>query len=131
MRWISILGLMVWASFASAQDSEIRTVISAQIEAFQADDVATAFTFASPGIQGLFGSPERFGVMVQRGYPMVWRPEELRFLDLRQIEGEMWQKVLIRDAAGQVHLLDYQMIPGETGWKINAVQILPAPDVAA
>ncbi|WP_204113084.1 DUF4864 domain-containing protein [Shimia biformata] len=131
MRWISVFALSFWATFASAQDAEIRGVISSQIAAFQADDAATAFSFASPGIQGVFGSADRFVTMVQRGYPMVWRPEELRFLELREIGGVHWQKVLIRDRAGQLHVLDYQMIPGVAGWKINAVQILPTPDMAA
>jgi hypothetical protein len=31
---------------------------------------------------------------------MVWRPEELRF-ELREIAGNLWQKVLIRDESVQ------------------------------
>jgi len=69
--------------------------------------------------------------MVQRGFPMVWNPDEFRFLDLRDIDGKVWQKVLVRDQEGTLHILDYPMIPTENGWKITAVQVLPAPDVAA
>ena len=113
----------------SAQGSDIKNVINGQIEAFLADDVDRAYGFASPNIQQLFGSPQNFGVMVQRGYPMVYRPEELRYLELREIAGALWQKVLIRDRTGGVHILDYMMIPTENGWKINAVQMLRTPDV--
>ena len=54
-------------------------MISKQIEAFKADDFDTAFSFASPMIQRMFGSASTFGEMVQNGYPMVWRPAEVRF----------------------------------------------------
>ena len=56
-------------------------MISEQIDALRADDFATAFTFASPGIQRMFGSPARFGAMVREGYPMVRRPRDVRFLE--------------------------------------------------
>ncbi|KIC37649.1 hypothetical protein RA27_21095 [Ruegeria sp. ANG-R] len=119
------------ASVAFAQNAEIEANISAQIQAFKADDFATAFTFASPNIQRLFGDPDNFGVMVRRGYPMVWRPADVRFLELREISGALWQKVMITDGDGRVHLLDYQMIQQEGRWKINGVQLLGNSDPSA
>ncbi|NOE17770.1 DUF4864 domain-containing protein [Ruegeria atlantica] len=118
-------------SSAFAQNAEIEANISAQIQAFKADDFATAFTFASPSIQRLFQNPDNFGAMVRNGYPMVWRPSDIRFLELREIAGALWQKVMIADANGRVHILDYQMIPLEDGWKINGVQLLGNADPAA
>ncbi|WP_171101111.1 DUF4864 domain-containing protein [Ruegeria sp. HKCCD7255] len=118
-------------SAALAQSDEIEANIAAQIQAFKADDFATAFTFASPNIQRLFQTPENFGAMVRNGYPMVWRPADVRFLELREISGTLWQKVMITDGSGQVHLLDYQMIQRENGWKINGVQLLGNADPAA
>lgn len=109
----------------------IEGVIQSQIEAFLADDVETAFTFASPNIQGLFGTPERFGMMVRQGYPMVWRPADVRYLELAEIGGQIWQQVMITDQAGAVHMLGYQMIETGAGWQINGVRILQAPRVGA
>lgn len=109
----------------------IEGVIQSQIEAFLADDVETAFTFASPNIQGLFGTPERFGMMVRQGYPMVWRPADVRYLELAEIGGQTWQRVMITDQAGAVHMLGYQMIETGEGWQINGVRILQAPQVGA
>ncbi|MBD3765909.1 MAG: DUF4864 domain-containing protein [Rhodobacterales bacterium] len=114
---------------AAAQDPGIESTIRGQIAAFLKDDFATAFTYASPTIRGLFGTPENFGAMVRQGYPMVHRPAEVELLDLREVAGALWQRVRITDAAGGVHLLDYQMVPGPEGWQINAVQILRAPGV--
>lgn len=122
-----VLGL---AGPLRAQSADIEATISAQIEAFRADDFARAFTFASPTIQNLFQTPENFGGMVRNGYPMVWRPAKVRYLDLREQAGRLWQKVMITDAAGRVHVLDYQMIELENGWKINGVQLIEPGDVS-
>ncbi len=115
----------------AAQDAEIEANIAAQIQAFKADDFVTAFTFASPNIQNIFRTPENFGAMVRNGYPMVWRPSEVRFLELREVAGALWQKVMIVDGDGRAHILDYQMIQLESGWKINGVQLLGNSDPAA
>ncbi|WP_109312834.1 DUF4864 domain-containing protein [Ruegeria sp. AU67] len=119
------------ATGAFAQSAEIEANIAAQIQAFKADDFATAFTFASPNIQSFFGTSENFGAMVRNGYPMVWRPADVRFLELREVAGALWQKVMITDGNGQVHVLDYQMVQKENGWKINGVQLLGNSDPAA
>ena len=114
---------------APAQEGPIRNTIQSQIEAFRADDFARAFTYASPTIKRLFGTPENFGAMVRNGYPMVHRPAEVQMGELREIAGNLWQRVRIVDQAGRAWALDYMMIETPEGWQINAVQILPAPDV--
>ena len=128
--WITWSGSLFAAEVLQAEPA-IENTIQSQIDAFRADDFEGAFTFASPNIQTLFRSPDNFGSMVKNGYPMVWRPDELRFLELREIAGNLWQKILIRDAAGTVHILDYQMIQTSDGWRINGVQLLRTPDVGA
>jgi len=114
-----------------AQDPAIEATIQHQFDAFIAGDVATAFSFAAPNIQGIFGTAENFGTMVQQGYPMVWRPGSVKYLGLRQGPDGLYQKVAITDQAGALHVLEYQMIPGAGGWVIGGVQILQAPEVGA
>lgn len=121
------LGLLVTASSAQAQQTAMEAVIAEQIEAFKVDDFDRAFTFASPTIQGMFGTSENFGMMVRQGYPMVWRPADVQFLQAETRDGALWQDVMIRDAQGRTHILGYQMIEGEDGWKINAVQLRRLP----
>ncbi len=118
--------LLAWAAVARAEDAAaaIRTVISDQIAAFQADDFATAFTFASPGIQRMFGTPDVFGQMVRQGYPMVWHPGSVRFADLVERDGRTIQRVLVTDGAGALHLLEYEMVPDADGWRIDGVRLL-------
>lgn len=114
---------------AYAQDNPIATTITDQIAAFQADDFDTAFSYASPNIKRLFGTPERFGQMVRDGYPMVHRPAEVTMLDQSQMDGRILQRVMIRDQSGRVHMLAYQMIETDQGWQINGVQLLRAPEI--
>ena len=131
---LSVLGLGVSAATAQEvlrPEPGIEATIDAQIDAFLRDDFAGAFGYASPNIQGIFGSSDRFGQMVRRGYPMVWRPAEVDYEDLREIAGNLWQRVRITDQAGKVHFLDYQMIETGEGWRINGVQLLRAPGVSA
>ncbi|MEM1388626.1 MAG: DUF4864 domain-containing protein [Pseudomonadota bacterium] len=130
IRWVAAallaLGL---AGPVAAQQEDIRGVIDKQLQAFLADDFATAFTFASPSIKRMFGTAENFGQMVKQGYPMVWRPADVQFLGLENRNGTQVQRVLITDGSGTLYGLDYFMIETEHGWQINGVQILPAPDI--
>lgn len=132
--FVVALGLVLGAA-AAAQEidpvPEIEGVISDQIGAFQAGDAQAAFAYASPNIQALFRTPDRFVTMVQRGYPMVWGPAKVRFLEARRAGEAVVQKVLITDPAGALHVLEYQMIEGEGGWLINGVTILQGPQFGA
>ena len=119
------------AQAQEARDPAIETTIQNQFDAFLRDDVGTAFSFASPNIKGLFGTPENFGTMVRNGYPMVWRPSEVQYLELREVAGQLWQRVMVTDQAGRSHLLDYQMVQTPEGWQINGVQLLPGIGVGA
>lgn len=127
-----VLGFWLLATPAMSQDTEaIEGVIGNQLQAFNDRDIAEAWQYASPNIKRLFGNPGNFGMMVQQGYPMVWDNADVRFLELRDVAGNLWQKIMIRDAQGNLHVLDYQMVETSEGWQINGVQLLPAPDVGA
>ncbi|WP_435257666.1 DUF4864 domain-containing protein [Thioclava sp. FR2] len=131
MRLAPLLTALFLAFPAFAQEEPIQNTIRSQIDAFLKDDFATAFSFASPSIQMFFGTPENFGLMVRQGYPMVHRPSGVKMLELRDVGGRLWQRVMVTDQAGKPHFLDYQMIETPDGWQINGVQLLPASDVSA
>lgn len=116
---------------ALAQEEPIQSTITAQIEAFRADDFDRAFTYASPTIQGIFGTSGNFERMVTQGYPMVVDPLAVEMGELREVAGNLWQRVRITDQAGRDWLLEYQMVEQPEGWRINAVEMARAPDVGA
>lgn len=126
------LALLIFTGPVRAEDNAgIESTITRQLQAFNDRDVDKAWSFASPGIQGMFRTPENFGAMVRNGYPMVWTNADPKFLELRRIGNDLWQKLLIRDASGALWVLDYKMIQTSDGWQIDGVSILPAPDVGA
>lgn len=100
-------------------------VIDAQIAAFAEDDFVTAFTYASDMIRQIFGTPERFGQMVVEGYPMVYRPGRVRYLERGERRGATIQRVLMTDLAGDSFLLEYEMVETPDGLRINGVRLLP------
>ncbi len=57
-------------------NAAIQSVISKQLDAFRRDDGPGAFSHASPSIQMMFQSHQRFMAMVQRGYAPLYRSVE-------------------------------------------------------
>ncbi|WP_298844192.1 DUF4864 domain-containing protein [uncultured Roseobacter sp.] len=127
----AVIASLIMTCAAQAEPADIEATIDRQLQAFQADDFDRAFTFASPNLQRLFQSPQNFQRMVTQGYPMVWRFSEFRFLELREESGAFWQRVMITDEKGTVHILDYRMLETAEGWRINGVQILDSSEMNA
>ncbi|MCB2135582.1 MAG: DUF4864 domain-containing protein [Rhodobacteraceae bacterium] len=130
LRALVVVAAVLAALPARADDGvAIRDVINNQIAAFGTGDLTGAFAFASPTIRGLFVTPENFGRMVESGYPMIWRPSKVDFLDLREEDGRILQRLSVRDKAGREFQFDYEMTLGPDGWRINGVYPVPMPDV--
>lgn len=125
---LSILLTLLAAAPLRADESAARAVISDQIAAFQAGELGRAFDYASPFIQNKFQTPETFGNMVREGYPMVWRPSEVTFLEAREIDGKLWQEVLLRDVGGRGWIAEYEMVEMDGEMRINGVRIREAPE---
>ena len=66
------------AQVSDSDRNAIRQVIENQLAAFQRDDGSEAFSYASPGIQRRFGTPDNFMAMVRSGYAAVYRPRRSR-----------------------------------------------------
>lgn len=104
----------------------IRSIIERQLQAFQQDDAASAFAFASPGIQVQCGSAENFMQMVRRGYAPVYRPRSVVFEDITTIEGMPAQKVMLMSEQGELVLALYlmQQQPDQS-WRIHGCLLVP------
>ena len=117
------------AQVSDSDRSAIRQVIENQLAAFQRDDGSEAFSYASPGIQRRFGSPDNFMAMVRSGYAPVYRPREVEIRELRVEGTTVQQEVLFVGPDGKPVIAVYTMQRQTDGsWKINGVYLITAPD---
>jgi hypothetical protein len=106
------------------ESAAIQQVIRAQLDAFAADDAAKAYSYASPGIRGMFRAPEIFIGMVRQGYPVVYRPASVVFLKAEKDGEEILQPVQMTDAEGQLWIALYTMQRQSGGnWLTNGCRL--------
>ena len=131
MKTLSLIFIIFFSTvsaFADVADKQkIQQVISQQINSFQVDDFETGFTYASPSIKDIFGNYQNFGMMVRRGFPMLWRTKNVLFLDLREANETLVQRVMVTDLKDEIHTLNYMMLETVNGWKIRGVTIDKRP----
>jgi hypothetical protein len=98
-----------------------RKVIEAQLAAFADDDAERAFSFAAPSIRESFGSAEKFMTMVRQGYPVVYRPTSVRFLEPVLDSGTLLQRVRMTDDIGVPWMVVYSLErQDDKTWRIAA-----------
>lgn len=115
-------------SLSAADRSAIRDVIQGQVDAFRRDDGGSAFGYASPMIQGMFGTPEIFMDMVRQGYQPVYRPRSFDFREIVTLDGQPTQKVHVIGPDGRPVTAYYPMVRLPDGtWRINGCY-LKAPE---
>ncbi len=117
----ALVGLVSTAHAVDEADrSGVRAAIEAQLDAFQRDDAAAAFSYAAPSIQGLFADQERFMAMVREGYRPVYRSKGHTFGDLRDTPLGLTQSVEIKDVDGVDWIALYTFVRQPDGsLKIN------------
>ncbi|HET7715008.1 MAG TPA: DUF4864 domain-containing protein [Bauldia sp.] len=110
----------VRAEIADADREAFRGIIASQIEAFQRDDDAAAYSYASPTIQGLFPTAERFMAMVRSGYQPVYRPRSVTFGPAVDTPRGPEQRVFVTGPDGRNWVAIYSLQRQPDGsWRIN------------
>ncbi len=115
----------------AADQAEIISVIESQIAAFRRDDAVAAFSFASPTIRAQFGDAGMFLAMVAALYRPVYRPRRLEFLDLKSVDGQWVQRVLIMGPEGEFVMALYPMVEVDGRWRINGCFLVRPPGQGA
>lgn len=117
------------AAVSAADRVEIRRVIEAQLAAFRRDDGPGAFDFASPAIRRMFGTPDAFMRMVRQGYRPVYRPREVSFLDMVDVDGYPAQRVFLLGPDGDPVVAVYAMERQADGtWRIAGCALTKATE---
>ena len=105
----------------------IRTVITSQLRALQADDGERAFSFASPNVRKKIGNADAFLSMVKSSYYPLYRPRSTEFLKPAVIEGQIFQPLQVVAEDGTVLVAIYSMVKGaHKQWKISGCQMAPS-----
>ncbi|MGJ8571027.1 MAG: DUF4864 domain-containing protein [Hoeflea sp.] len=132
-RFVSILAasllLVLAVSTPGRADdaASARDIIESQINAFLNDDMATAYSFASPAIKQIYPDQSRFFDMVKRGYQPVYRPGNFAFGRSKSAaDGSgIVQEVIIQGPGGQDWTALYSLERQPDGsFKINGVQMI-------
>lgn len=127
-----VLGLllMIGPARADAPDAAaFRAVITAQIDAFRADDGARAYDYASPSIHQIFPTADIFMDMVRRGYQPVYRPNAITFGEAGTgPDGRPFQKVSLigPDGLNYEALYSFERQP-DGSWRISGCALTRAP----
>lgn len=134
LRFLALLGAMfalalpAHGQVSASDQTAIREVIESQVEAFRRDDGAAAFGYASPSIQGMFGTAETFMDMVRQGYRAVYRPRTFEFREIVTLNGMVTQKVHVIGPDGRPVTAFYPMVQQPDGsWRIEGCY-LQAPE---
>jgi hypothetical protein len=98
---ILLVALIAFAAPVRADElAEAQATIRAQAEAFGRDDADKAYSYAAPGIQGMFPRADIFMDMVRGRYAPVYRHKSFEFGEGKASDGTIAQTVHILDADG-------------------------------
>lgn len=103
----------------------IEATIRQQLEAFRRDDAETAFGYATPDIQRMFGSSDNFLYMVRESYEPVYRSADVQFVRLEAVDGQWIQTVQLVDGEGRVWRALFTMKrQPDRAWKVGGCQLV-------
>lgn len=113
-------------AFTAAQEKSVRAIVQAQVAALARDDAVKAFSFAAPNVRQAVGSAAAFLAMVQRGYPVIYRPASVAFLKPEGKDDQVVQRVQMVDASGDAWLAIYSLqLQKDRSWRISGCQVVP------
>ena len=110
----------------------IRSVITAQIDAFRHDDAEGAYRIASPQIETRFGNAATFLAMVKTTYPAVYGAHDVNFGPVVRQGGAIVQQVGLVGPDGMRAVALYTMEHEAGGsWRIDGCVLAADPSQAA
>lgn len=113
-------------AFTAAQEKSVRAIVQAQVAALARDDAVKAFSFAAPNVRQAVGSAAAFLAMVQRGYPVIYRPASMAFLKPEGKDDQVIQRVQMVDASGDAWLAIYSLqLQKDKTWRITGCNVVP------
>lgn len=112
---------------SKADREKIRRVITLQLRAFERDEAAIAFSYATADTRKYFGSPRQFMEMVRGGYPPLIKHNSRKFLEAAIVDGLTIQPVKFVTADGDIVIALYTMEhQADSNWRIGGCELAPS-----
>lgn len=113
------------AALSPNDEKGVRSVVQAQLDAFAKDDADKAFSYAAPNVREAVGSASGFMAMVRSGYPVVYRPASVAFLQPEGKDNVAIQRVQMTDASGDSWLAIYSLQRQKNKvWRITGCNVV-------
>lgn len=117
----------VQATVLSKTDREkIQRVITLQLRAFERNDEAVAFSYATADTRKVFGTPRQFMEMVRSGYAPLLKHSSREFLEAANVNGLTIQPVKFLTSDGDIVVALYTMErQADNEWRIGGCELAP------
>ena len=132
---VFILGMLTATGMAQSASDQVpekvrsttQMIIDDQFQAFRDRNHEQAFSYAAPTLQKIFGSTQRFIMMVKRGYGAIYDARSWSFGRSRLKEGTVYQEVLVNGPNGKEWVALYEVLKQPDGsWRIGGVKMVRA-----
>ncbi len=106
---------------------KIQRVITLQLRAFERDEAAIAFSYATADTRKYFGSPRQFMEMVRGGYAPLMKHSSREFLEAAIVDGLTIQAVKFLTADGDIVIALYTMVrQADSEWRVGGCELAPS-----
>ncbi len=112
---------------SKADREKIKRVITLQLRAFERDEAAIAFSYATADTRKYFGSPRQFMEMVRGGYAPLMKHSSREFLEAAIIDGLTIQAVKFLTTDGDIVIARYTMErQADSEWRVGGCELAPS-----
>ncbi len=111
----------------AADRQKIQRVITLQIRAFERNDEAVAFSYATPNARRYFGTPRAFMDVVRASYSALYKHTSREFLEAAVIDGVVVQPLKILTSDGEIIVALYTVEQqADKEWRVGSCELAPS-----
>jgi hypothetical protein len=113
-------------ALSKSDREKIQRVITLQLRAFERNDEAIAFSYATADTRKVFGTPRQFMEMVRSGYAPLLKHSSREFLEAAMVNGVAIQPVKFFTTDGDIVVALYTMErQADNEWRIGGCELAP------
>ena len=114
------------STLSKSDREKIQRVITLQLRAFERNDAAIAFSYATADTRKVFGTPRQFMEMVRSGYAPLLKHGSREFLEAANVNGLTIQPVKFFTTDDDIVVALYTMErQADNEWRIGGCELAP------